>query len=249
MSQPNKHDQNPGRKAWRDGSLDPKSGDFEQYAARGRELLNSSEEADDLLAELDQALDEAVMLPELSPDDGVNSVDPPPTLKIRPISRRQWMAIAASMLLVISLAWWMVSDRSNLLNKHYVHYESNASVRTLGNPSATAEGDFEAAIEAYDLEDYPRAIANLEVYYTTHPNDGRAVFFLGLSYLGNDQAKDALPLLDQARINTALGDAPDFYWALAAKSLGQTVAANTTLYALSEGNGLFAQRAKALLEE
>ena len=248
MSQPNKHDQNPGRKAWRDGSLDPKSGDFEHYAARGRELLDSAKEADDLLAELDQALDKVATTDEQG-NGAVSYSSNQNQAKIRSINNRRWLAIAASVLLLVSLAWWMLGDRSNLLNQHYAHYDSNASVRTLGNTSATAEDAFAIAMEAYDLEDYSQAIDDLEEYIATYPNDGRAVFFLGLSYLGNGQAEDALPLLDQARINAALGDAPDFYWALAAKSLGQTEAANTTLYALSEGGGLFAQRAKALLEE
>ncbi|MEM7573493.1 MAG: hypothetical protein AAF433_11355 [Bacteroidota bacterium] len=248
MSQPNKHDQNPGRKAWRDGSLDPKSGDFEQYAARGRELLGSAEEADDLLAELDQALDEAAMLPTQKKAAEDLSAKPE-GFKLRKINGRNWLTIAASILLLISVSWWLVREPAGILDRHFVHYDSNSSVRTLGNDSAATDSDFAEAMEPYDLKDYPRAIASLEVFYTTHPADQRAPFYLGLSYLANGDAEAALPLLDEARLKAELGDAPDFYWAMAAKALGQEEVANRTLSALAEGSGLFAQRAKFLLDE
>lgn len=254
MSQPNDKDHKPGREAWRDGNLDPKSGEFEQYAARGRELLGSPEEANDLLAELDQALDEFASSETLDinaqqqENASVEATTQPKTAVVH--SMRSWLAVAASVALLIATAWWLLADSSSLIEEHFVHYDSNVTVRTLGVDQPAKEDEaFVAAMAAYDRKDYPAAISALAAFLEDHPRDKRARFYLGISFLAEEQADKALLQLAQTRISEIPEDVAVYYWALAAKAAGRWDPTNTGLRDLANSNSTFADRAKALQAE
>ncbi|MEL6393232.1 MAG: hypothetical protein AAFY36_13760 [Bacteroidota bacterium] len=241
MSQFEKKPDRPERKAWQKGQLDPNAGEWEAAAARGRELLDSESEATDLLNSLDQAIEERFGEPfEEDKTEGSASVIRFP---------RRVFAIAASILMLLSVAWLLIRPGADsVLEAHFVHYDYAGLVNTMGeeNTSPLITPDIEKAIRLYENRKYEEAAEAIESLSPAQRQTADLDLFLGLSHLGADQVDRALPILESEASNTT-DEARLFYFALALKVDGQSERAEQLLQQIVDQNGLFAERAQALI--
>lgn len=242
MSQFEKKSDRPERESWRRGQLDPNAGEWEAAAARGRELLGSSEDADELLADLDRSIEER--FGDQMEEDQTESAS-----VVRRLPAR-WLAIAASVAILISLSWLLLRSPVSVLENHFVHYDYAGLVNTMGETEATQDMDAEvrSAIRLYEDRKYSAASAAFGALSETQRQAAELDFFLAISYLGSDQVALALPILEKSVAGRG-DDASRFYYALALKADDQSTKADSILQALVEEGGLFAERAHAIIND
>lgn len=109
--------------------------------------------------------------------------------------------------------------------------------------------DLRLGMEAYDRQDYPKAIERLSRFYQKG-QDPNAGLFLGIAYLLEKQAVKALPILSNAA-NKTQGpeqEAARWYLALAQLQAGAKDSAKQTLR-LIPVDGLFGAKAQHLLQD
>ncbi|MEM8586192.1 MAG: hypothetical protein AAGF87_18100 [Bacteroidota bacterium] len=242
MSQFEKKSDRPERDSWRRGQLDPNAGEWEAAAARGRELLGSSEDADELLADLDRSIEERF-------GDQMEEDQAEPSALVRRLPTR-WFAIAASLAILISLSWLLLRSPTSVLEDHFVHYDYAGLVNTMGEVETAQDMDAEvrSAIRLYEDRKYLDASVAFGVLSETQREAAKLNFFLAISYLGSDQIARALPILEESVAGRG-DDASRFYYALALKASGQSTKADPILQALVEEGGLFAERAHAIIND
>jgi hypothetical protein len=109
--------------------------------------------------------------------------------------------------------------------------------------------DLRLGMEAYDRQDYPKAIERLSRFYQKG-QDPNAGLFLGVAYLLENQAVKALPILNNAASKTQgpEQEAARWYLALAQLQTGANEQALGTLK-LIPVDGLFGPRVQKLLQD
>ena len=111
--------------------------------------------------------------------------------KVRPINRMVWLAVAATLLLLMGLFWWNTSttNSTELFAQHFKPYPNIiAPIVKSQTPSTTK---YELAFQKYEQGKYQDAIVLLEKVNT---EEGR--FYLAISHLANENEKQAITLLD-----------------------------------------------------
>lgn len=109
----------------------------------------------------------------------------------------------------------------------------------------------EAAREAYSKEDYPAASSNYEL--VGEGRTGEDTFFLGLSYLYNNNSAKAVEMLSDAHNRSAptkkeYSQPIDWYLALAHLKNGDVAAAKPLLQQMIDGNYWIKKEAEELLK-
>lgn len=106
------------------------------------------------------------------------------------------------------------------------------------------------AMEPYVASDYGTAVDRLERRLRAHPEDDRARFYLGVSYLLGGRPQDALPPLRRvAAASSELSDETAWYLALASLKSGDVAAARPILARIASTPGARSEQAREWLRE
>ena len=154
-------------------------------------------------------------------DEPTETVAPQPEL--HPVRRRRWRAwaVAASLLLLVGMGWWLWETQRTTPHAALVA----AYFEALPMIGITRSSDTEAleqlrseANQYYTGGAYDQAIPALERAVSEY-RDSLSVFYLGVSQLGNDQAAAAIQSLERFRTYRAaypdLQNQAQWYLALA----------------------------------
>lgn len=254
-----------GRRRWLDGE---KTGEdeFSQHADRGREELQSPDEAAQLLRELDAGFaakfGEATAPAETAPlRDASTNQDPtvPTSAKVRNLPRLY--AIAAAILLLIAIgSWWLrqqasTVDSETLYAESFETYANDLSGRTMGGTAADTDALLAAALLEYDRQDYPAAVTAFDAYFSAVPTSpapaaaqNKARLYHGISALAANEPDKALTVLEPLRDDADLQHAVAWYRSLAFLRDGQEMEATSILTLIgNDDSSPFQERAKKLL--
>jgi len=246
MKDPNNKSVPPGREAWVKGKSSTEEDAFAERAASGRRYLNSAEEADELLRELDADIEDAY--------GSLEKKDKP--LRHLPVGRRRysWLAWAAAiLLLVLAGMWWSnqskVADSEQLFADQFEHFTNDLVIRTMGDETDDSKNGKQQALEAYEKKDYAQATEDISQYLaSTTRVDSSLYFYLGISELAQGRVVEAEQSLQTAAAFGYQPDAATWYLALVKLKAGQMEAAKADLKTITKGRSLFRERAKKLLE-
>jgi hypothetical protein len=234
-----------GRKAWvrGDAPQDPKD-KFAQHASRGRQELGTTEEADELLNELDDMLAERYGS---GADAGAKGGDKQgESAKIRRLPRLY--AIAATFLLLLAAGWWwsqqaQVFDAEAVYAAAFEPYANDLGGRSMGGdePDSLALGrTLAAAVLAYDRRDFSAAADSFALYRSTAPatapNATAAALYHGISLLAANRPTEAQAALLSLREDSTYGDPANWYLALALLRSGDTTEAKSVLRTIANNN-------------
>ena len=149
------------------------------------------------------------------------------TSRIVPLSTKsrspkwQWLAIAASVLLVVAAGtfYWKADQSYRLFQKYYTSYvpESVAGTRAVGMAHDAA---YEKAITSYIENDFSEAATRLRAYLKSNPDNFKAHYLLGMAYLETEAYELATIHFTLARYNSDLYY-EDATWYLALANLAQ----------------------------
>ena len=164
-----------------------------------------------------------------------------------------WLAVAASVLMVVLLGYLLVrngpADTQVLYAAYYEPYPNiiNPAQRSGDDTKATVP---ERAVRAYEAGQYAEAIALFGQSDAVSSNAGFA-FYHALSYLGAEQPTEAISLLKPlAQDERVLFYEPArWYLALAYLNTDQSDAAVPYLKQLASTNGDYAEEAQQLLQD
>ncbi|MEM9836605.1 MAG: tetratricopeptide repeat protein [Bacteroidota bacterium] len=237
------------RQQWIDGQSYLPDDDFSRRAQRGRSELADNEMAADFLADLDAAIDEQYGTAKRSEPTISAKVKPLPT-RVRPW--RNWLGVAAAVLILIAAGWWSLqstSSPSDLVATHFDHFTNDLVVRTMGD-SPSADAALNTALAAYSQKDYAQAITDLEAYRQRSEANPKTDLYLGISYLATGQAQQALSILTASKVSDYQPDARQWYTALAHLQLNETEKSQNLLRPISQNNNsLFQDQAQRLLTQ
>lgn len=183
------------------------------------------------------------------------SAKPDPGTRRKPSGRPllMWLAVAASLLMVVLLGYLLVrnnpTDPQMLYAVYYEPYPNiiNPAQRSGDEAEATVP---ERAVRAYEVGQYAQAIALFDQSDAVSSNAGFA-FYYALSYLGAGQPAEAISLLEPLAQNERVlfYEPARWYLALAYLDADQPDAAVPYLKQLASTNGDYAQEAQQLLQE
>lgn len=215
--------------------------EWEDRARRGRALLPSEEDASDLLAELDAAIDEQY---------GDNPIRELPGKSANPLRRR--LAIAAAVLLAILAAWWLIPGAVNterLFAAHFTHLDNSLSV-TLMSDAGQPEDALARSLRPYNTRDYAAAVQSLRAYLDQHPDSTAVRLYYGISLLADHQPDQAIEQLDQvqrADLHRDFRESADWYTALAELRADHKAAAIDILKTITKQSHAYRAEAETLL--
>ena len=245
MKDPNNKSVPPGRTAWVKGNLSTEEDALARKAVRGRRFLDSAEEAEELLGELDGEIEEAY--------GGSGGKILPLPQKKRSYGR--YLAAAAAILLLLAAGiWWSsqseIVDNEQLFADHFEHFSNDLIVRTMGEEIGESEKMKRQALQAYEEKNYSQAIANINQYLASSARpDSSLLLYRGISELAEGSITAAKQSLQMATNFGYKADAVAWYLALAKLKNGQTETAKIDLEAIANSGSLFRNRAKSLLEQ
>ncbi len=108
-----------------------------------------------------------------------------------------------------------------------------------------------AAVDAYRQNDFKNAITNFNTYLESHPEDDAANFYMGISYLADNQHDPSIKFLQKVINNqdSIYRSAAQWYLGLAHIKSGNTEAAKTIFATLASSNSSYAVKSKVILEK
>lgn len=164
--------------------------------------------------------------------------------------------IAASIVFIISIGIYYYFKSTP---EEKIYYALHDELDTdLGPPNLMSSGTtdaFQAAMEAYREEDYQKAIDRLEPLHKAASVNDTISYYLGLSYLEEKQAQNAIKLLEEVNSssNKLLANKAKWYLALAYLKTGKVEMAKDLFSEIANSPGQFreekAKKALKLLEE
>ncbi len=132
----------------------------------------------------------------------------------RKITTLRWLApvvVAASLLLVFNFLGWFATD-----------YEALPDMPSSVMRGAAEENTILLAAEAYNTENYTRSIDLLQTLMTTDPTAARYPYYLGLSYIGKKDYRQAVERLQFVADGTSVfADDARYFLAVALWRLGK----------------------------
>lgn len=159
------------------------------------------------------------------------------------------ISLAASVLLIIFV--WITNkpNTEQLFADNYTTYPNYVSNVERSNP--TVKDLYATAFQQYEKGEYTKAIQDFEAILAIDKEDSIVEFYLGLAYLENKDAAQALEYLNASKQASAhrFVDPALWYAALAELQLGQTEAAKTDLEVLMNKEGSYQQKAQELFKQ
>ena len=169
-------------------------------------------------------------------------------MKPRATPNRTWLAIAASLLLLLAAGWFLMrqptfDSPAELAMANFEPYANIAKTFERGSTDDSIKAD---AFRAYEAGDFPTAESN----FRKLPADGVHSFYLGQSLLAQQDFIGAQPIfLELTQSTFPLNRESDYYLALALVGLGRQAEAKTLLQAIIARDGhVMAAEAERLLE-
>ena len=114
------------------------------------------------------------------------------------IKRRHWlrMLIGVALLIPCLLLYQYFFNRDPLNERLFEEYYAPYSNDSIASHSHPDMEEWQPAIKAYQNEDYTEATLHFENFMQKHPDDPMAIFYTGLSYLGQKP-----PIFTEAEYN------------------------------------------------
>jgi len=170
-------------------------------------------------------------------------------------SRRLFLSrIAAGILLPITglsaLFYWKTNSNDRLYQTHFQSYAipemTTRGAATTSYEDVSLPKDLKTAINYYTEKKYKESLPHFEAYRKQHSQNTYAAFLQGLANLEENNITEAIPLLQEVRINdTNLYEDATWYLALAYTKKKEKVAANQLLSELTNSN-FYGAKAKIL---
>ena len=178
------------------------------------------------------------------------SASQPREAKVRRMSFRRVLSIAASFLVLAVAGWWVVNTgQSTDPNALYSEYAEAYNVSLTVRGSNEMAG-FQQAQTAYQKGDYATAFTKFQALAQQDPGAAQFSFYAGVSALLNEEATLAIPLFKTllAQPDHLFVEQARWYLALAYLQEDDTASAKTYLSEIKTG-AFKAEEAKELLSK
>lgn len=101
-----------------------------------------------------------------------------------------WLAIAASILVLIGFSFWAFSDTQSAAQKVFAkNFLPDPGLPT--TMGATSEYEFYSGMVSYKRKDYSEALVLWEPLYTANPKNDTLVYFMGVANLAKGNTEEA----------------------------------------------------------
>lgn len=127
-----------------------------------------------------------------------------------------WLALAASILILISVSTWAILNSDNSSQKVFAaNFKPDPGLPT--TMSTSSNYDFYYGMVNYKRKEYGEAISRWETLYAANPKNDTVVYFLGVANLANGNARQAKKYLQSAKgkPESAFYEEAQYYLALA----------------------------------
>ena len=160
-------------------------------------------------------------------------------------------AAAACIIGIIGFASYKMIFVSKQLDEQAIYA---SYFKPLTNPDATVRGengatDESQAIQAYEKEDYFEAVNAYQKLVANNPDNVKNNLFLGISYLGTNQPKKAIDVLNKITTSEEFHFDIQWYLALAYIKNKEIQNAQTTLSNLSKEENYYQKEAQEILDK
>jgi tetratricopeptide (TPR) repeat protein len=109
-----------------------------------------------------------------------------------------WLALAASVLILIGLGTWAILGTSNSPQKIFAAtFKPDPGLPT--TMSTTSDYEFYFGMVNYKRKEYSEAISKWEALYAANPQNDTVIYFLGVANLANGNARQATNYLKMAQ--------------------------------------------------
>ncbi len=127
-----------------------------------------------------------------------------------------WLALAASVLILISVSIWAIFSSGNSSQKVFAaNFKPDPGLPT--TMSTSSNYDFYYGMVNYKRKEYSEAISRWETLYAANPENDTVIYFLGVANLANGNARQAKKYLQSAKEKpeSAFYEDAQYYLALA----------------------------------
>lgn len=174
--------------------------------------------------------------------------------KVVAFSWRRFAAAAAMIGLPIIAGWLYLNadGGQDVFNQHYAYYDNDAVVNVRSyDTSANSKTPLTEAVGFYEAKDFSKSIEAFENILSKNPQNEVAAFFVGLSYLENENLTKSINHLETVRINSGnYYEAATWYLALAYLKAEQIDRTKELLEDLTKvKDDYYVEKAQALLKE
>ena len=165
----------------------------------------------------------------------------------------QWTAIAASLLLAISVAFLLFRSREanhqEIFEQYYRPYQNIISETDRGERDTLID-DYKEAFRKYEAQDYREAVNALNRLRTQDPEDSAVNFYLGLSLLAINKNQEAIRLLEVlAKEDHPLNEPASWYLGLTYLKAGEKAKAKAVFVRIKTDGSSYTNRAEKILDE
>lgn len=158
---------------------------------------------------------------------------------------RRILSIAASLLLLAGLAFWMFStpqkDYSSLADSNFVHFPSANAVR------GEDQSD-KSLFENYELKKYDVAAPKLKAE-GLKTGDERTLLIAAISYLAIENSEEAILLLKKTSNTSILANKRNYYLGLAYLKKNQVLDAKNFFILVNESDQFFFKKSQVILKQ
>ncbi|MGB3344662.1 MAG: tetratricopeptide repeat protein [Aequorivita sp.] len=126
-----------------------------------------------------------------------------------------WLAIAASVVILIGISFWAISDTETAAQKVFAkNFQPDPGLPT--TMGATSDYEFYSGMVSYKRKEYSDAIALWESLYSANPKNDTLIYFLGVAYLaeGNNEQAERYLKVAQTRKGSMFAEEAIYYLAL-----------------------------------
>lgn len=222
-----------------DSNLEPSpEAAFEAHALKGRTLLANEEEAQALLADLDQAIMETLTKSPKKP---------------APSGRWKWILFGIITIVLFFLIWWFWPTKTTeqqLYANYFTPLENDITITPMGEETAPQKLD--EIFRLYDRGAYEESIPLMESFLAQNPQADSIRLFYGVSLLEVERYTEATEVLTQTTSDLSPSfyqQAATWYLALAWIKREQTTKAIPLLQQLSNSESFYRASAKKLLDQ
>jgi len=142
---------------------------------------------------------------------GLDSNSPAKSAKV--FQFRPWMAIAASLILIIGIAFWMYIKSDPYAEIYANNYHPDPGLITAMGPAE--DYDFQIGMVDYKNEQYEKAIGSWNQLIADRPDNDTLQYFLGAAYHATNNLTKAKEYYQQVLGNSASTFAAEAEWYLA----------------------------------
>lgn len=212
---------------------------FLMEAIEGLSMVNGKWSMEKLNA-LDNDLQNSIDAKILNPQKG----------KIISISFFRYAAAACIVGILALVSWRLISVEKSIDEQAiYASY-----FKPLTNPDATVRGENNdteesKAIQAYEKEDYFEAVNAYQKLVANNPDNVKNNLFLGISYLGTNQPKKAIDILNKITTSEEFRFDIQWYLALAYIKNKELQSAQTTLSNLTKEENYYKKEAQEIIDK